>query len=87
MASSLRKRIYPEVDALMHTDPLKIEIAITIYYQSKLSEFHERLKNQMNSRLQFFSYCFIFKTITINLCEMKLTHGVLTGNNFVDQSN
>lgn len=33
------QRIYPKVDALMHTDPLKIEIAITIYYQSKLSEF------------------------------------------------
>lgn len=44
MTNSLRKRIYPEVDALMHTDPLKIEIAITIYYQSKLSEFFWKIE-------------------------------------------
>lgn len=60
MASSLRKRIYPEVDALMHTDPLKIEIAITIYYQSKLSEFFWKIEKPNELSITVFLLLFYF---------------------------
>lgn len=60
MANSLRKRIYPEVDALMHTDPLKIEIAITIYYQSKLSEFWWKIEKPNELSITVFLLLFYF---------------------------
>lgn len=60
MASSLRKRIYPEVDALMHTDPLKIEIAITIYYQSKVSEFFWKIEKPNELSITVFLLLFYF---------------------------
>lgn len=60
MTNSLRKRIYPEVDALMHTDPLKIEIAITIYYQSKLSEFFWKIEKPNEISITVFLLLFYF---------------------------
>lgn len=60
MANSLRKRIYPEVDALMHTDPLKIEIAITIYYQSKVSEFFWKIEKPNELSITVFLLLFYF---------------------------
>lgn len=50
----------PEVDALMHTDPLKIEIAITIYYQSKLSEFFWKIEKPNEFSITVFLLLFYF---------------------------
>lgn len=56
MADSRRKRLYLGVDAIMHTDPLNIEIDITLFTKVNYLNPSIRLKKNNSCLMNFVRY-------------------------------